>query len=208
MDITDLYSESKYDQISIDNNFSESISQCNESRVVGNDSNDYDNMLASIFDISESEILSSFDDSNEKKATVIAEPHAIGTPDPQLATFNKRNTFNPEKPLHETSEITVDRPTMPTEADAYEVDLTYTPNDPDLFVYEAQVHKNLFSKAVGTTSSRIYCNRCRCAVMSQVGAVKRSFWSDLFAGIRCCTNPSVIIQQELVHSCSRCGNEL
>jgi hypothetical protein len=173
-DITDLYvdatKQNKKLDFSPDLDKIEAVSLSNESIVINKGSNDYGDILTSIFDISDDSdlSLSEVNMSMCKKATVIMQPRQIGTPNPQLATFHRTIPSENNKATN-VSEITVGGPTMPTEGDAFEMDLD-TERHKDMFSYEAQVHKTLFNTKIGTLPCRIYCAVCRCAVMSAVGA--------------------------------------
>jgi hypothetical protein len=91
----------------------------------------------------ESAMNSPFFEELDKKDTVIAEPRLIGTPDTHLATFKVPNQ------THRNPDTSLDRPTMPTETDTYDIDLTCNAHSSpqagaDKFLYEAQIHKTLF----------------------------------------------------------------
>lgn len=121
-DITDVYVESGKQQRFL--SFSSNPSSSHESIIIKQLSNDYDQLLESVIDMSCSEVSSS-DISYCKKETVLAPPRAIGTPDPHLATFNR---VVPEKKAGPSNTSEIYGPTMPTEGDVFEVDLNRTVN--------------------------------------------------------------------------------
>ena len=129
-------------------NFSNHSSTPSEaSVVVKNNDNDYDGMLTSLFDYSDSEIsLCSWVESDSKKATIIAVPYGKLTPDSNVATF--ATGIPPENLLGNTLKkstsgelFQTQKTTMPTEADAFEIDLSA----PDPMFYEPEVSHSIFT---------------------------------------------------------------
>jgi hypothetical protein len=161
--------------------------------VVKGESNDYDAMLSSFLEVSD-ELVSCSMGSSEKpdedhnRSTVICLKKVKTEPDPNKATFIGQPPAE-QQARHED----VGGPTLATEGDAYELD----PAD-DFFT--ASQSKSIFTTSIGTVPTRIYCPTCRKAVMSAVDIGERSsFWQDLFAGFRCCSNPCKA--QVIIHSC-------
>ena len=175
--------------------------------VVNNNDNDYDGMLTSLFDYSDSEIsLASWAESDSKKATIVAVPYGKLSPDPNVATF--ANILPTEKQLSlqksGSGELyQTQKTTMPTEADAFEIDLSA----PDPMFYEPEVSHSIFSTKQATEPTRIYCDKCDEAVNTAVSLAKRPLWREILNSMNCCSNPFGH-EQEVIHSCPRCGDEL
>jgi hypothetical protein len=103
-----------------------SSSSSNRSIVVKPGFHDYDQLLTSLYELTESDldVSDSFEgnlsDCHSKKSTVIvmSRNRAFGTPDPQLATFNGKlpKEIIKEAPVNEAV-----GPTMATEADTLEL---------------------------------------------------------------------------------------
>lgn len=184
------------------NKFLFSDSLCSASVTSNPVEQSYNQMLASVFSISESSDASPQKDSFYKKQTFLEPPMPIGTPDPQLATFDKTAGQSSKQNM---SELTLGGPTMPTEGDVFELDLTLPDSRPK-FQYESDVATSLQSR-IGYLPYKIYCAKCKTIVTSEISEEKLSFWEELFNGFRCCSNP-FIYSQNLVHSCPECGEVL
>ena len=190
-------------------NFSNHSSTPSEasSVVVKNNDNDYDGMLTSLFDYSDSEIsLCSWAESDSKKATIVAVPYGKMSPDANVATFAN---ILPVDKLADTQKtgsgelFQTQKTTMPTEADAFEIDLSA----PDPMFYEPEVSHSIFSTKQATEPTRIYCDKCDEAVNTAVSLAKQSLWREILNSWNCCSNPFGS-EQEVIHSCPRCGDEL
>jgi hypothetical protein len=97
------------------------------------------------------------------------------------------------------------RTTMPTEGDIFELDLTTNRGDTSTPITPPNMH--IFTASFGIAPTRIYCSVCRESGPSMVSLLKPSWWQTLWSSWNCCA-PQTQAWREVLHSCPRCGEEI
>ena len=171
-----------------------------ESIVVKKEEQDYDGMLHSLYNISDSEW--SLDDDRPKKKGIKVQKRVEKKKIPN--NYNGRlNYVSEAKPKGGSELFSTQRTAIPTETDAFELDLA----GKDSFRYKTPQSRNIFTSNASTEPTRIFCEICHAVVRSSISYVRLGFWQQLFQSWQCC-NGEKANSYEVVHSCPNCNIEL